>query len=67
MLDQLLKGVGDFASQVKNLDGETKTLLARLLVRANKSGDVNGYLKERLTWLFAAEDQGHRPPSWRIG
>ena len=37
------------AAQLKNmLDGETTTLLGRVVIRAVKSGNANAYLKQEL-------------------
>ena len=59
MLEKLLSGIG-------SIDAETRMLLARLAIRAGKSGDANRYLKERVKWILAAEDSNAPPPEWTL-
>lgn len=64
MFDQIVQTLGGAAAELRNLDAETKRLLLKLLIRGSQSGDLNGYIKERLTWVFEAEDSPQRPAQW---
>lgn len=62
--DKIVQSLGGAALELRNLDAETKRLLLKLLIRGSQSGDLNGYIKERLNWIFQAEDSPERPAKW---
>ena len=57
--------VSGFLQQLGSIDGDTKALLVRLMIRANKSGNANLYLKARLQLIVDVDDEKRpRPPGW---
>jgi hypothetical protein len=57
--------LGGFLEQLGQIDGDTKALLVRLVIRANKSGNANAYLKSRLQLIVDVDDEKRpRPAGW---
>ena len=62
LLEMGLTRLGNFVGQFKNLDADAKKALVRFVMSAAQSGDANAYVKSRLAWLEAHEDEIDRPP-----
>jgi hypothetical protein len=63
LLQKGLMGLGIAAGQLKNVDEATKKALGRFFMAAVASGDVNGYVRERLQWLEERDREPVRPAS----
>lgn len=62
LLEMALGRLGSFAGQFRNLDVDAKKALVRFIMNAADSGDANHYVKSRLGYLAAHDDDIDRPP-----
>lgn len=62
LLEMGLTRIGTFAGQFKNLDTDAKKALVRFIMSAADSGDANRFVKTRLAYLEAHDEDIDRPP-----